>query len=155
MSLDDTALRLASSPFRISQHIKKDSIRIGIKTFHDFIIRTGLQYGMTMRQLAKLQIKSDDDNAILISLRYHGPTKGDKPRQKWFISPKGGSNPRGGPQALFWQSLTGSKFFSKGHFVTGTDARWVIDRAVKNGLKRFKEDLKGNTEQFLEATKIG
>jgi len=146
MSLDNTALRLASSPFRVSEFLRKNSLHIAQKTIRDEIIKVGQSLGMTHKQLSKLTITLDGSD-IIVHFKYHGPTRGNQARQKWFVEPKTA-------KALHW-SKNNSDFFSKGHFVTGVDGRYVITLGVKRGLNKFKNQLKLETESFLEANQIG
>ena len=146
MSLDDTALRLASSPFRISEFIRKNSARIALKTIFEAVKFLGFSSGMTERQLSKLSVLSDADG-IKVNLRYHGPSRGNQPTQKWFVKPDSS-------KSLSW-TQGGSRFFSKGHFVSGVDGRYVVERGTRQGLTKFKSQLKQEIENHLEATKIG
>ena len=146
MSLDDTALRLASSPFRISEFIRKNSKRIALQTIYETVKFLGFSAGMTERQLAKLSVVSDAED-VRVNLKYHGPSRGNQPVQRWFTAPKN-------KQVNSWVQ-GGSRFFSKGHFVTGVDGRYVVERGIQQGLAQFKRQLKAETESHLEANRIG
>lgn len=143
--LENAALRLASTPPRIEQYVAKTAPNIAHNIFRNTIIKTGIQYGMTMRQLAKLQIRSNE-NEIDIHLKYWGSVRGDRLRQRWFVKPKE-------KKALHW-TIGGTNFFSKGHWVSGVDGRWVINRAVKLGLAKFQRTLQDSIENFLEVTRL-
>lgn len=143
MSSDDTALRLASSPFRISEFLRKNSGSIAQSIFKQSIVNLGRSVGMTSRVLSKLEVKSDGTE-ITVNLPYHGPTRGTQPVQRWFVRPDK-------KKALFW----GGEFFSRGHFVTGVDGLWVVEKGIVQGLEQFKRKIKQETENHLEANRIG
>jgi len=153
LSLDNTALRLDSVPFRISEFLRKNSLSIASKTIEREIRLVGVSAGMTAKQLSKLTINPSELD-LEISIKTHGPIRGDKPRQKWFIAPKGGKNPRGHPRVLSWVD-NGTRFFSKGHFVTGADAKYVLDVGIKRGVSKFRNEIKKQTESFMEASSLG
>jgi len=146
MTLDDTALRLASSPFRVSEFLRKNGANIAQGTIKEAIRRLGFSAGMTERQLSKLTVTPEPDG-IKVNLPYHGPTRGNQPKQRWFVRPVG-------KKAISWVQ-GGSRFFSKGHFVTGVDGRYVVERGINTGLIQFKSQLKQQTESHLEANRIG
>jgi len=143
MSLDDRALRLASSPFRVSEFLRKESGRIAQEIFKQTIINLGSSLGMTNRVLSKLSVKSDGIT-INITLPYHGPTRGQQAKLKWFVKPDS-------KKALHW----GEEFFSKGHFVTGIDGLYVVNTGIQQGLAQFRRAIKSETESHLEANRIG
>jgi len=146
MSPDDTALRLASTPFRISEFVRKNSGRIALKTIFESVKKLGFSSGMTERQLNKLSVRSDADG-IQVTLRYHGPSRGNQPKQRWRVEPDSSGS-------LSWVQ-GGSRFFSKGHWVTGVDGRWVVEQGTKQGITNFKLQLKQEIENHLEVNRIG
>ena len=143
MGTEETALRLASSPFRISEFVRKSGPDIGKSIFKQSIVNLGRSLGMTNRVLSKLAINTDGKE-ITITLPYHGPARGKQSLLRWFVKPDK-------KKALHW----GDEFFSRGHFVTGVDGRFVVERGINQGLAQFRRKIKQETENFLEATKIG
>jgi len=147
MSLENTALRLDSVPFRVSEFIRKNYQSIARNTIEREIRFVGEHDAkMTSKQLSKLTI-NPSDLELEISIKTHGPTKGDKPRQSWKVKPVNA-------KALSWVS-NGTRFFSKGHFVTGADARYVLEVGLKRGVEKFTRELKSITENFQRETAIG
>lgn len=147
MSLDNTALRLDSAPFRVSEFIRKNHAKIAAQTIEREIRMVGINDAkMTAKQLAKLTINPDELD-IEISIKTHGPTRGRKPREKWFVKPDK-------KKALSW-TQGDNRFFSKGHFVSGADALYVLEVGIKRGLDKFRRELKQRTESFMESTSIG
>lgn len=146
MSFDNTALRLDSAPFRISEFLRKNHMKIASDTIEREIRFVAKSAKMTSKQLSKLTI-NPTELEIEISIKTHGPTRGIEARPKWKVTPKS-------KKALSWVS-GGTRFFSKGHFVTGADAKYVLDVGLKRGLNKFRNQLKAQTEQFMEATSIG
>ena len=143
--MEHAALRLDSTPFRVEQYVKKTAGNIAHRTLRHTITKTGLQHGMTLRQLAHLRITSHDDT-IDVHLKYWGPVYGTKKRHKWFVKPTQ-------KKALHWV-VGGNNFFSKGHFVSGIDAKWVLDRGIKAGLAKFSAQMQHSIENFLEVTRM-
>lgn len=147
MSSENTALRLDSAPFRISEFLRKNHMKIASQTIEREIRLVGQgEAKMTARQLSKLTINPSELD-IEISIKTHGPTRGIQARPKWTVKPRR-------RKALSWVSA-GTRFFSKGHFVSGADAKYVINVGLKRGLEKFKREIKQQTEQFMEATRIG
>ena len=143
--MEHAALRLASTPFRVEQYAKKQAPIIAHSTLRHTIVKTALQHGMTLRQLAHLSIRSQEDT-VDIHLKYWGPVLGTAKRHRWFVKPKE-------KKALHW-TAGGNNFFSKGHFVSGIDAKWVLDRGIKAGIARFSSQLQHSIENFLEVTRM-
>lgn len=146
MSLDNTALRLESAPFRIAEFFRKNYLSIARNTIEREIIREGIAAKMTAKQLSKLQIAPDNLD-LVISIRTHGPTSGKEPRPKWRVAPDK-------KKALHW-SVNGTNYFSKGHFVSGADAKYVLDHGIKRGLAKFRAEIKKQTETYMEENSIG
>jgi len=137
---------LDSTPFRVSEFLRKNSLSIARKTIEREIRLVGVSAGMTAKQLSKLTINPSELD-LEISIKTHGPIRGDKPRQKWFVAPKNN-------KVLSWIS-EGTRFFSKGHFVTGVDAKYVLDVGIKRGIGKFRNEIKKQTESFMEGTSLG
>jgi len=146
LSFDNAALRLDSAPFRISEFLRKNHQKIAADTIQREIMFTGQAAKMTSRQLSKLTINPTDLD-LEISIKTHGPTRGIEARPKWKVKPIK-------KKSLSWVSA-GNRFFSKGHFVTGADAKYVLDVGIKRGLAKFRQELKSRTEDFMGATSIG
>lgn len=150
----DTALRLESSVFRLKQFLKQNIERLAYRNFVTDVVNVCREFGMTDGQLKHLKVSSEG-TTLIISLRYHGPTQSNGfTRDRWWIEPKaGGSLSANMPKALSWMS-NGTRYFSKGHYITGVNGRVVLDAAVKRSLPRFMESIREESEQFLEANKI-
>ena len=146
MSLDNTALRLESAPFRIAEFMRKKALSIAATVLEREIRLVGISAGMTAKQLGKLNIAPSGLD-LEISIKTHGPIRGDKPRQTWSVKPTN-------KKVLSWVS-NGTRFFSKGHLVTGADARYVLDVGIKRGLAKFTRQLKQEAESFMEGNSIG
>lgn len=101
---------------------------------------------MTVKQLSKLTINPNNLD-LEISIKTYGPTEGIQERPKWFVKPIN-------KKSLSWIS-NGERYFSKGHFVSGADARYVLNRGIKRGMAKFRSELKQATENYMETTKIG
>lgn len=122
-------------------------MRIAANTIGEEIRRVGQNEAkMTSKQLSKLTIDPSELD-IEISIKTHGPIRGDKPRQKWKTAPVN-------KKANSWVS-NGTRFFSKGHFVTGADAKYVVQVGLRRGLAKFRREIKTRTEDFMEATSLG
>ena len=147
MSLDNAALRLDSAPFRVSEFLRKNSLGLASKTIEREIRLVGISAGMSAKQLSKMTIAPSELD-IEISIRTHGPARGDKPRQKWFVAPKN-------KKALSWVAGGFVRGFSKGHFVTGADAKYVLDVGIKRGVAKFRNELRKEAESFMGETSIG
>lgn len=146
MSLDNTALRLDSAPFRIAEYLRKNFRRIARQSIEREIRLLGISHGMTDRMLSKLTI-NPSELELEISITTHGPTHGTKPREQWTVAPKNA-------QALHWVS-GGTDFFSKGHMVSGVDVKYILNHGIKRGLAKFRRDIKHQTEEFMEGTSLG
>ena len=87
-----------------------------------------------------------DELNISYKMKYRGPVRGTAPRHKWFVAPVE-------KKALSWSS-NGTQYFSKGHFVSGVDAKYVLNEGVQRGILPYKVAIKAELEAFQEATKL-
>ena len=145
-SIDDTSLRLASTPFRVSEFLKKNFLKIAQQTIGREITFAGISAKMTQKQLSKIQM-APSDMELVITAKTHGPTRGTEPRPKWFVKPDE-------RKALSWVSDGNTRFFSRGHFVTGADVVWVINTAIKRGTAKFRAQLKKKLKPFWRKTEL-
>lgn len=149
----DTALRLESSVFRIKQFLKQNVTRIAKSVFEPELKRNAIILGLTEKQLRHLNITSED-NTLVVKMKYHGPTRSNYIRERWWIEPIGsGSLSANLPKALSWVS-NGRRFFSKGHYITGINGKIALSSAVRLSVPKFTESVKKETEAFMERNKI-
>ena len=144
-TLEDTALRLESIPFRLRQYLKQNITRIAQETIGESIKQQAALYGLSDKVMAHLKLVQDELN-ISYKMKYRGPIRGTAPRHKWFVSPVD-------KKALSWSS-NGTQYFSKGHFVSGVDAKYVLNEGVQRGIIPYKVAIKAELEAFQEATKL-
>lgn len=146
---------------RANEFIKSESAKIAEPIFRAAIKEVAYFYGMSNKQLKSLKFKQEGMD-IVIKWRYHGPVRGNKAVQRWFIKPK---KPGG---VLHWiaktpaarsfpqfNNVSGSfshHAFSKGHYIRGIDARYVLNKGIKVGTMLFHEALKTKLEQYLAVT---
>ena len=144
-TLEDTALRLESIPFRLRQYLKQNIARIAQETIGESIKQQAALYGLSDKVMAHLELVQDELN-ISYKMKYRGPIRGTAPRHKWFVAPVD-------KKALSWSS-NGTQYFSKGHFVSGVDAKYVLNEGVQRGIIPYKMAVKAELEAFQEATKL-
>ena len=146
-TLEDTALRLESIPFRLRQYLKQNIARIAQETIGESIKQQAALYGLSDKVMKHLELIQDELD-VSYRMKYHGPTRGTAPRHKWWIEPYGRN-----VQALSWSS-NGTQYFSKGHYITGVDAKYVLNEGVQRGILPYKMAIKAELEAFQEATKL-
>lgn len=144
-TLEDTALRLESIPFRLRQYLKQNIARIAEQTIGQSIKQQAALYGLSDKVMKHLVLVQDELN-ISYQMKYRGPVRGTAPRHKWFVAPVE-------KKALSWSS-NGTQYFSKGHFVSGVDAKYVLNEGVQRGILPYKVAIKAELEAFQEATKL-
>lgn len=144
-TLEDTALRLESIPFRLRQYLKQNIARIAEQTIGQSIKQQAALYGLSDKVMKHLVLVQDELN-ISYQMKYRGPVRGTAPRHKWFVAPVE-------KKALSWSS-NGTQYFSRGHFVSGVDAKYVLNEGVQRGILPYKVAIKAELEAFQEATKL-
>jgi hypothetical protein len=144
-TLEDTALRLESIPFRLRQYLKQNIARIAEQTIGQSIKQQAALYGLSDKVMKHLILVQDELN-ISYQMKYRGPVRGTAPRHKWFVAPVE-------KKALSWSS-NGTQYFSRGHFVSGVDAKYVLNEGVQRGIIPYKVAIKAELEAFQEATKL-
>jgi hypothetical protein len=144
-TLEDTALRLESIPFRLRQYLKQNIARIAEQTIGQSIKQQAALYGLSDKVMKHLVLVQDELN-ISYQMKYRGPVRGTAPRHKWFVAPVE-------KKALSWSS-NGTQYFSRGHFVSGVDAKYVLNEGVQRGIIPYKVAIKAELEAFQEATKL-
>ena len=144
-TLEDTALRLESIPFRLRQYLKQNITRIAEQTIGQSIKQQAALYGLSDKVMKHLVLVQDELN-ISYQMKYRGPVRGTAPRHKWFVAPVE-------KKALSWSS-NGTQYFSRGHFVSGVDAKYVLNEGVQRGIIPYKVAIKAELEAFQEATKL-
>ena len=140
-----TALRLESIPFRLRQYLKQNIARIAQETIGESIKQQAALYGLSDKVMKHLELIQDELD-VSYRMKYHGPTRGTAPRHKWFVAPVD-------KKALSWSS-NGTQYFSKGHYITGVDAKYVLNEGVQRGILPYKMAIKAELEAFQEATKL-
>lgn len=127
--------------------------RIAKVSFMTELKRNAMTLGLTERQLNHLKIESDNDTLIL-KMKYHGPTRSNYIRERWWIEPIGGGSLSANlPKALHWVQ-NGRHFFSKGHYISGINGKVALNSAVRLSIPKLKQSISEETEKFIEANRI-
>ncbi len=133
-----SALRMQSLPFRIKEIINYKILSIANQTLVEAIHQEAIQKKMPKRYINSIQ--SDFDGTYLwIWVDFKG--KKLEPLDEYFE--EGTKRHFIKPvlrKALRWFQ-DGIKYFSKGHYVSGIQARHVFSEGFKKGYPKFKEKL--------------
>ena len=148
---------MASIKEKIEDFINDQTVNIAERTFGEEFLKLADAEGMSARYKQSLKIKTDFGK-LFLELDYQGDN--NEPLGVWFehgtkdhfIEPKGGGSQFGkiskefggkfvGANVLSWVE-NGQRFFSKGHFVKGIQARQIMERMVRLGLPKFVELFK-------------
>ena len=146
-----SALRTQSLPFRIEEFINYRILIIANQTLLEAIHQEAIQKKMPKRYIQSIQ--SDFDGTYLwIWVDF----KGEKlePLDEWFEegTPDHPILPRR-KKALMWIH-NGIKFFSKGHWISGIQARHVFSEGFKKGYPEFKKKLVDELEGELRESML-
>lgn len=150
-SLHLSALRTQSLAFRIEEFVRSEVLNIANKTLVRSIIEEAQSKRLPERYIKN--IKSDYDGEYLwIWVEFKG--KNNEPLDEYFeegtrrhfIAPRI-------KKALKWVSNQ-TKYFSKGHYVSGIKAKHVFADGVRKGYPEFKTELKNEIETYLTETNM-
>lgn len=146
-----SALRTQSLPFRIKEFTDYKILDIANETLVKTIQEEAVLKKMPKRYIDN--IKSDFDGTYLwIWVDFKGKNKEpldlyfEEGTKRHFIKPRF-------KKALRWMQ-DGVKFFSRGHYVSGLQARHVFGDGLKKGYPGFKKKLTQELEDYLEETKL-
>ena len=150
-----SALRMQSLPFRIKEIINYKILSIANQTLVEAIHQEAILKKMPPRYIQSIQ--SDFDGTYLwIWVDFKGEKLEpldeffEEGTKRHFISPRGGTSSRNPllTNVLSWVQ-DGIRFFSKGHYVSGIQARHVFSDGFKKGYPKFKEKLVDELETEL------
>ncbi len=154
MSADNlylSALRTQSLPFRIKEFVDYRILAIANQTLVEAIHQEAIQKKMPERYIQNIQ--SDFDGTYLwIWVDFKGEKLEpldeffEEGTKRHFIKPTL-------KKALRWFQ-DGVKYFSKGHYVSGIQARHVFSEGFKKGYPDFKKKLKEELEEYLQETTL-
>ena len=146
-----SALRTQSLSFRIQEYLEYKIVEIANETIVEAIRQEAMHKEMPPRYINSLH--SDfDGNYLWIWVDFKG--KNNVPLDLWFE--EGTKRHFIKPvfkKALSWV-LRGVRFFSKGHFVSGIEAKHIFENGLQKGYPRFKAKLTQEIQNYLEATKL-
>jgi len=146
-----SALRTQSLTFRIQEYLEYRIVDIANETIVEAIRQEAMHKEMPPRYINSLH--SDfDGNYLWIWVDFKG--KNNVPLDLWFE--EGTKRHFIKPvfkKALSWV-LRGVRFFSKGHFVSGIEAKHIFENGVQKGYPKFKAKLTLEIQNYLEATKL-
>ncbi len=150
-SLHISALRAQSLPFRIEEFVRTEVVSIANKTLVKTITDEAKLKGLPERYINN--IKSDYDGDYLwIWVEFKGENNEpldeffEEGTRRHFIAPRI-------KKALKWVKDQ-TKFFSKGHYVSGIKARHVFADGFAKGYPQFKTELKKEIENYLTETSM-
>jgi len=144
-----SALRTESLSFRVEEFINHRILIIANQTLLEAIHQEAIKKNMPKRYIQSIQ--SDYDGTYLwIWVDFKG--KDLEPLDEWFeegtpdhpILPKR-------KKALMWIH-NGIKYFSKGHWISGMQAKHVFSEGFKKGYPEFKKKLQEELEVHLKET---
>jgi hypothetical protein len=146
-----SALRTQSLPFRIQEFIDFKIVDIANETLVESIRQEAMLKEMPPRYLNGIHSEYDGEY-LWIWVDFKGKNK--EPLDLWFeegtkrhfIKPVA-------KKALSWV-LRGVRFFSKGHFVSGIEAKHIFENGVQKGYPKFKSKLTQAIQNHLEETQL-
>ncbi len=153
-----SALRTQSIPFRIQEFVDFKIVDIANKTILQAIRDEASLKEMPQRYIDGIHSEFDGKD-LWVWVDFEGK-KGEpldlffeEGTKDHFIKPKS-------KKALAWITkgaigiVTAARLFSKGHWISGMEARHIFDNGVKKGYPEFKKLLKKEIEDYLEETKL-
>lgn len=146
-----SALRTQSLPFRIKEFIDYKVLAIANQTLVEAIHQEAIKKKMPQRYIHNIQ--SDFDGTYLwIWVDFKG--KNVEPLDEYFEegTKRHFIKPRL-EKALRWIQ-DGVKYFSKGHYVSGIQARHVFSDGFKKGYPEFKKKLVEELETYLDRNRL-
>lgn len=146
-----SALRTQSLPFRIQEFINASVVDIANKTLVQAIRNEASLRNMPQRYIDGIHAEFVSGE-LWIWVDFKG--KKGEPLDLFFeegtpdhpILPKN-------KKVLSWIS-GGIRYFSKGHWITGVEARHIFRNGTIKGYPKFKALLKTETEAYIEETKL-
>lgn len=146
-----SALRTQSLTFRIEEFADSRLVNIADQTLVRAIKEEATQKGMPKRYIDN--IHSDFDGEYLwVWVDFKG--KNNEPLDLWFE--EGTKRHFIKPifkKALKWV-LGQVRFFSKGHFVSGIEAKYIFRDGVEKGYPEFKTKLTKEIQTYLQETQL-
>ncbi len=146
-----SSLRTQSLPFRIEEYGKSRLVDIANQTLVRSIKEEATHQRMPQRYIDS--IHSDFDGEYLwIWVDFKGKNK--EPLDLWFE--EGTKRHFVKPvlkKAMTWV-LREIRYFSKGHFVSGMEAKHIFQKGVEKGYPEFKSKLKVSIQTYLEETQL-
>jgi hypothetical protein len=153
-----SALRTQSLPFRVQEFIDYKIVEIAEKTIVKEIRNQASMRNMPQRYIDGIQAEYDGSE-LWIWVDFKG--KNGEPLDLWFeegtkrhyIKPvvkKALSWIAAGPIGIF----SGFRYFSKGHWVSGMEARHIFRDGLKKGYPDFKKSLQKEIEEYLQETAL-
>ena len=153
-----SALRTQSLPFRIEEFVNHSIVDIANKTIVKAIRNEANLKQMPRRYIDGIHSEFDGKE-LWIWVDFKG--KNGEPLDLFFeegtvdhpILPTK-------KKALSWIEpgiiglVTGVRFFSKGHWVSGIEARHIFKEGLKKGYPDFKKLLKKEIQDYLEETSL-
>ena len=161
-----SALRMQSLPFRIEEFVNYKILDIANQTILQAIKKEALLKNMPKRYIDNIQSEFDG-TYLWIWVDFKG--KNNEPLDVFFeegtrdhyIKPKNkkalaftGKGTHA--SAIYYtgsKKSTGKKF-SKGHYVSGIDARYVFADGLEKSYQDFKNKLKQEIEDYLKETSL-
>jgi hypothetical protein len=146
-----SALRTQSLPFRIEEYVNFRIVDIANDTIVKAIRDEATLKNMPDRYINNIHSEFDGGE-LWIWVDFKGK-KGEpldlffeEGTKRHFIKPVL-------KKALRWFQ-GGVKFFSKGHYVSGIEARHIFREGLKKGYPEFKKTLTKDLEKYLEETSL-
>lgn len=146
-----SALRMQSLPFRIEEFVDYKIEDIANQTLVKTIREEAVLKKMPKRYIDNIHSEFDG-NYLWIWVDFKGKNKEpldlffEEGTQRHFIAPRF-------KKALKWVQ-DGVKFFSKGHYVSGLQARHVFRDGLDKGYPEFKKKLTQELEDYLKETSL-
>lgn len=146
-----SAMRTQSLPFRVQEYAHSRILDIANQTIVAAIKDEATRQGLPQRYVDS--VHSDFDGEYLwIWVDFKG--KNNEPLDLWFEE----GTKRHFVKPVFKKALSwifeGIRFFSKGHFVSGMEAKHVFRNGVEKGYPEFKTKLTVAIQQYLEETRL-
>jgi len=146
-----SALRTQSLPFRIQEYVDFKIVDIANETIVKAIRDEAVHKNMPQRYINNIHSEFDGGE-LWIWVDFKGKNK--VPLDLWFEegTPDHPILPRR-KKVLSWVSK-GIRYFSKGHWVTGMEAKHIFENGVQKGYPKFKSKLISDIEEYLQETSL-
>ena len=146
-----SALRTQSLPFRIQEYVNFKIVDIANETIVKAIRDEAVHKNMPQRYIDNIHSEFDGSE-LWIWVDFKGKNK--VPLDLWFEE----GTKRHFVKPVFKKALTwvleGIRFFSKGHFVSGIEAKHIFKNGVDKGYPEFKTKLKVAIHTYLEESRL-